>query len=314
MCKIAVMTGINSTNKELAWKFIKAISKPMSFVNNDGLGYAAVTADGELFGERWLSNKDAFEKRESMTAEQRELLEQFGEVLSFDEVSDYNKFGSLRDDPVAIILHTRMATTPKGMMNTHPFVVDNTALIHNGVIRNAEEIGLKQSTCDSEAILNLYMKHRVCENPKNIQAVAKKLAGHYACGVITKTPVGHWVVDVFKDTSARLSAVMIKELGMVFTTDPLDATGVARELGLTVDKIMSFNAGHIVRIDAITGKPISHSKFDCSGKSYSYEGYNYNQSRSFNKKSKGQLEVVKDLERKGWVQHDDGSWYKKDMA
>lgn len=62
-----------------------------------------------------------------------------------------------------ILLHTRRTSSNSGSsennINNHPFVLNNSALIHNGVISNHDYDKLKQFTetfscCDSEILLN----------------------------------------------------------------------------------------------------------------------------------------------------------------
>lgn len=306
------MTGITGENREVAWKFVRAMATPMSVANRDGLGYAAVSSEGELFGERWLNNDEAFRVRNEMTQADIEWCRAYGGVIEPVHGAKYSKFGSIAEDKVsAICLHTRMATSGRGLENTHPFVIGNTALIHNGVINNASKIGLKQSTCDSEAILNLYTKHKVSEDIRNFNKVADKLEGWYACGVITKTPEGVSVVDVLKDKKTRLSGVLIEKIGMIFTTDPSDAHSVAKDLGLDVISTYNFKPGHLVRIEALTGAPVEVTEFDC----VDYSHYQSGSSRWYanSNKSSSSKEVINELESDGWRRNPEtGAYYKVD--
>lgn len=267
MCKIMVMSGINNTNRKLAWEFTKQMAMQLSPGNSDGLGYAAVTTDGELFGERWHKNSEAFVERPAPIASSEEELniaKKYGGML-IPEVKPirYNKFGVINEDSVAAItLHTRMATSGKEFINTHPFVRGSTSLIHNGVIGNARDLEMIQSTCDSEAILNLYVKHNVTNNIGNIQRVADKLQGYYACGVITETKKYGYVVDVFKDDRARLSAAYIRDMNiLVFSTSLDDILTVCSKMGMEVAHKYSVKAGIITRLSTLTGNPLETTKF-----------------------------------------------------
>jgi hypothetical protein len=147
-------------------------------------------------------------------------------------------------------------------MNTHPFVVDGTSLIHNGVIRNADRLELIQSTCDSEAILNLYVKHKVSQKPTSIQSVVKKLQGYFACGVLTHNESQGHVLDVFKCNSANLSAAFVQELNtVVFSTRIADIKAVCTRLGFSVLSEFGFEGETLLRIDALTGNPIETVSF-----------------------------------------------------
>lgn len=270
MCKVMMMAGINSGNREKAWAFIKEMAKELSPGNTDGLGYAAMSEGGDLFGERWHNNSEAFVARELPAIvsnfEQHLLSSYKGALKTKAAPVKYNKFGSLQPDSItAITLHTRMATSAKDFMNTHPFVVDNTSLIHNGVIRNASQLELKQSTCDSEAILNLYVKHRVFQKPDAIQTVANKLQGYYACGVFSSNKAQGRFLDVFKCEMASLNAAYVRDLDtIVFSTRVEDIRSVCGRLGFEVAHEFVFASDTLLRLDALTGEVLDRVEFESS--------------------------------------------------
>lgn len=271
MCKVMLMAGITSETRELAWAFIREMAKEISPGNTDGLGYAAVTTTGDLFGERWHLNAEAFVNRDSaepLSPLDNHLIKYYyGAIKKASKPIRYNKFGVIAEDSIAAItLHTRMATSGKEFANTHPFVLGKTSLIHNGVISNAERLEMKQSTCDSETILNLYAKKNVSEKPKNIQLVANKLRGYYACGVLSENTSQGVFMDVFKCSRAILDAAFIKELNtMVFSSRISDIKAVCGRMGLTVLSEFVFEDDTFIRIDALTGEPIEQVSFQSVG-------------------------------------------------
>lgn len=262
MCKIMVMSGINEHNRKLAWEFTKLMAVQMSPGNSDGLGYSAVTTDGELFGERWHNNTEAFSVRhvnDPSSTEELDMLKAYGgSLVSEEKPIRYNRYGVINEDSVAAItLHTRLATSGKQFVNTHPFVRDGVSLIHNGVISNAYELEVIQSTCDSEAILNLYIQHNVRDNPQQIQKVASKLDGYYACGVIAETKKYGYVVDIFKDSRARLSAAYIRDMNIVvFATSIDDIVAVAQQMGMEIGYKYKVKEGKLLRLSTLTGAPL----------------------------------------------------------
>lgn len=287
MCKVFLMSGIKPETVDKAWAFAQEIGKRMSVSNTDGLGYAAITKEGKLFGERWLKNRDAFgAEYEDLTPLDTELFNNLGDALesSMKEYSnakgDYNTFGDVvPGEMVALTLHTRMATSAKGMHNTHPFVQDNVSLIHNGVIRNPELYGMKNSTCDSESILQGYLTEDVLTDPANISKIADKLEGYYACGVLANSSSGP-VLDLFRN-GARLYAAFIKELDTyVISTEDDDIKNTARYLGYTMGEVYKINEGKFIRINAITHKTISITKFSTVGPVYKGYQSNYTQTTS----------------------------------
>lgn len=268
MCKVFIASGINSSNRNKSIELILAMSDIIGETMKDGIGYAAVNEMGDLFGERWHKSEEAFQERIESTLKNDALSiasSYQGALTPIGEPVKYNSFGPLDFDRItAITLHGRYATSSKDFKNTHPFVLNDTSLIHNGVIRNAHRFELKQSTCDSEAILNLYDKHKVKRFPSNIQSVSNQLEGYFACGVFTRTESGQRVLDIFKDETANLFAAFIKELGiMVFTTNIKDLNDACEITDLTIEHSFKVNAGHLMRIDPITGTVLHTETFNC---------------------------------------------------
>lgn len=267
MCKVLAVSGVKSSKTPELWKFVKTVTPFMTPHDKDGVGYAALTRDGELFGERWLNPADAFKRRQEFTTKDQELLDTFKGALS--TTVKYNKFGELKQDETsAVILHTRMATCDINIENTHPFVRDNTALIHNGVIRNTTMLKQLTSTCDSECILNEYADQSVQENPDAIELVADRLQGYYACAVLTQTPEGRSVMDIFRDDgNAALWACFIKQLdAVVFCTRAEIVKAACKELKWTVLSTLYVEPNKLLRLDAVTGEHISNHSFEATSK------------------------------------------------
>lgn len=265
MCKIFCLAGITAETRAPAWKLIEKMADKISaFRNDDGLGYAALTEEGNLFGERWFYNKEAFSKRSVLTDTHKTLITKLGDFILGDlEDAKYNSFGKVETEKLAAItLHARFATSAKGFLNTHPFVLDGTSLIHNGVIANTSELEMTQSTCDSECILNEYVRHDVINNPKAIQKVANILQGYYACGVFAKNDKGEYFLDIFKSEGAKLYAGFVKELNtLVYTTDYDDLEHACRMLDFHLEGKYPISAGVLARINPITGDAIHKEVF-----------------------------------------------------
>lgn len=288
MCKIACITKITPETSANAKKFIKVMSKTMSRTDHDGWGYAAIDSTGNLFGERWKNPDHAFAADAiRANANAKAAIDKFKGFLKVKDVPpiQYNNFGELGeglDSKIlkGAILHARTATTPNIMINTHPFVTDNTALIHNGGIHNLDELTLRISTCDSEAILNEYLRVGVGLNINNIGQMAGNLRGTYACGVITKDANEHWIMDVFRDRGANLSAYFIQELDCIVIATPgvnwnsnnytASAYGpvfmACQQLGFTITEEYEVKTASIVRTDLETGEVLENLDFDSSYK------------------------------------------------
>lgn len=286
MCKIFCVAGIKAEKVPQVERLAKHMAKSMSFVEEDGVGYAAITKDGHVYGEKWLNKDDAFVIHE--TAPPNPILtridEMFGDAIEMDKKvatgKTYASFGHRNGvnikNTVAMILHARKATTgSKTIPNVHPFVKlgdvaagepSATALIHNGSILNHDKLTKEMSECDSEVILHEYLANQMYHNPWGIEQVAKTLVGEYAVGLLSSQLVNEeWTpyLDIFKSGKDLIGGYVPELETFVYTTAryPLDEALKACEMTFVND--FKFKDGFLHRIDAITGltteKPISFS-------------------------------------------------------
>ena len=292
----------------MSGKRIKKVKdKLVSHPDNDGFGYAAMTSEGNIYGERWLNVVDALKDRYKLSGEFEDKLKKtFGDAIKLETESNaekYNTFGDFSKENISkttsIILHARNKTKgDKNIENTHPFYcgdkedVHDIALIHNGTIRNHEDIPKRHSdysTCDSEVILNQYLDYGINFEASNIESLADDFIGEYACLVLTKSSVNNKevpIVDVFK-SEKPLYMAFIKEYGcVVFCTMKHIIVDVAKDCNLTVIGISEFQDGNLLRFNAVTGqlmqKPVKFEPSERHTKTSTYSGYNgnYNSGRS----------------------------------
>jgi hypothetical protein len=265
MCKIMAMAGIPLDKTAEAWDFVMEAANQMTFQpERDGVGYAATTTEGLIYGERWVDPASAFKERYEPTGEEADIIKKFGPALV--RKVEYNKFGKLDfDNTSAIMLHTRYATCEKALYNTHPFVHGDTALIHNGVIGNAHrELKdlMRSSTCDSEVILSAYLDNDVDTNPKKIDDVSAMLQGSYAVAVMGndgETPY----LDIFKNESTNLCVAKIKELEtLVFCTNMEIIQKTCSRVKMTVEYSFYVRPGQLLRLNALTGELMSRTPFE----------------------------------------------------
>lgn len=269
MCKVLIIPSIKEAKKELTIKFIKAMATKISVGNSDGLGYAAVTNTGELFAERWFDNSKAF-TYSTTTEVATNLYDKFSSAVrnprptdkvNTIEYSSFNSDWSL-EDAVSITLHARFATCEKSLMNVHPFIKDDTSVIHNGIIRNYAAFNLEQSTCDSESILLGYLANGVSTNTGAIQSMVSEFIGYYVTGVYSRDAKGNRILDVFNGNNPNLHLIAIKELETyIMTTSDYDAESVCRDMGLTITETYQMMDDQFLRLNPFTGDVIEHHNF-----------------------------------------------------
>jgi len=248
MCKVAAVAGIHPDKIGQTRLFMEFLGVAMSKFNCHGLGYAAFDSNGQLFGERWFNNNDAFRDVTDIPN-------------SKTKIKDNNSFGVVKRDNIkSMILHTRMATCARSMDNLHPFVNDKS---NPSIISNHPDLLKKYSTCDSEVIVHQYDKYNVRKNIKNIQDAADKLFGWYTCCTLAKDENDRPILDIFTDSGYRLNSGFVKELGCtIFSTDIKDIKRICKLFKYKLTDKTKYNKGDILRLDSSTGEILNKTKFD----------------------------------------------------
>lgn len=276
MCRIAIIPSIPRGKQEAAMKLLRSLSGPMSVNNSDGLGYSAMKADGSIFGERWVNNEQAWKVRRPTAVDDKaqairaKFQKRFGDkVTPLEPARIYSTFGQPekeKDTIISAMLHTRFATSTKGLDNCHPFYRatktkdnmtenDAIALIHNGVIHN--HFNWKDSMLtsnDSEAILCAYLDDYVQYNPEEMTTMLQKLTGYYAFAVMTKNREDKPIVDVVRGHRADLFVHYVDELETeVFCTRPELMAEACRKLKWHISAISQVKEDSFFRFDAKSG-------------------------------------------------------------
>jgi len=255
MCRLLIMTGLQDS--KLAEKFMIEAKDPMSIGNNMGIGYTAVKSNGDFFTERWHKNDMFFDRESVMTDDVIKQLEPFKKRLPKLDVN-YSIFGDTNmNDIKSVTMHTRYATCGREFENTHPFVVGDSSLVHNGVISNSRSLDLnKISSCDSEAALQSYIKHGVNNDIKLTQDWLDTLQGYWAFGIFSRDAQGNRILDITRN-DASLYVSNIENFGVVIATTPEIIKHSARNLNLTLSKEPELIQSNMLwRFDATTGNII----------------------------------------------------------
>lgn len=340
MCKIFTVIGINEKNREKVEKLVKAATPIMSeSPDNDGFGYAVINAKGEVGGEKWLDPKTAWKSPKKVSDSPVFLTENFGEALEKDVVTDekdkYVELGQGREEPpLAIIMHARNRTTADiNIKNTHPFilfegddVIHDTALIHNGTIRNHDKLNKKVlSDCDSEVILHQYLEKNIHYVPASIEEVAAKLIGEYAVCALTSIHSGENgevtpIVDIFK-SNKELYCTHVEDLGiLIFATTKEIIEKASKVAEIDVTSPMKVKDCYLIRVNAKTCERMELLPFKKSDLyiASTYTGHNYNHNSHHHDyldryKSRGKYgETVLDMKRKFQEDHLKDPYYAAD--
>jgi hypothetical protein len=335
-----MVAGIKKQHQDKVKKLSEEFLKTAAEVDDDGFGYAAITREGEIYGEKWLHKEHVFKIHAQPTAPAanvliKDLLGDAAKPLHEAPTEKiYDEFGTKRtkdvlNNTVAVVVHARKKTYgSKSIENCHPFynAAENhdpsVALIHNGSIMNHGSLTKKTSTCDSETILHEYLKNAMCHNPWAMPELAKTLVGQYTVGVLTSTFQGETptpILDIFK-SAKDLHVAYVKELDTyVFCTLPGLLFKCCQAVGLTPMGMSEVRDGYLIRIDAITGKrledliPFDQSRQFLSGQSTttadtSERGGTHHRPAGTHSRTAGLLNGNRDFVRKhrfGPQSHDD---------
>ena len=286
MCKVFGVTGINEQNRNSIIQIMKDITPAMTIMEDDGLGYAAINKEGKVFGEKWVNPKDAFKKSFQKKIQpasalvsnlDKQILEQFHDVVDYAEntieapsPSVYDRFGDGNmKEAVAFILHSRWSTGGNdsvNIQNTHPFVKNGTAMIHNGIVYNEDEFKKETSTCDSEILLNQYEKYNVNMDSRSMSEAYKDVDAYFACLFLTQTITEKEemvpILDVFQN-GASLKIIHVHHLNATFfVTNAPDLLNICKKRGWSTSRAFSVSENVLIRINAITGEVLEKQDFD----------------------------------------------------
>lgn len=158
----------------------------------DGFGWVAQREDFKLFGER-TNDIEAFKTCLDSTT---------SGALNLPFVEQWqNKFGDFDTKTRAFMAHGRTSTNNKALMNVHPIIKNDWALIHNGVVSNHGPDYEMTTNNDTEHVL-----HHLQSG--GLESVARNLTGYYAFGGFS--PNGD--LHIARDRIAPLFCVHVPEI------------------------------------------------------------------------------------------------------
>lgn len=147
MCKILCLTSHDPAARN---DIILRAWKAMSAGNNDGFGAAWVSPDGHI----------GYFKRSHARIDDLPSLDFVHKktYLTYSKVTTpFSQSNDIPSDGGFLIIHARNATNAVNVANTHPFVTEDAAMVHNGVVRSAKyKNEAPGCTCDSELLFSAY--------------------------------------------------------------------------------------------------------------------------------------------------------------
>jgi predicted glutamine amidotransferase len=248
MCKIFIATNTAKMTKKQLTALIDAVAKPITDAERDGFGLAYNTESG-LYAEQWVNPNDFLAKKIKRGPNDAVLM----------APPEHNVIGTNDSKHVGgLLVHGRTSTNNVSLINTHPFVNDRYALIHNGVVQNIGEHVERVSTNDTEFVLTHYTNGGM---PK----VAESLTGYYACGLIDKTN-GNTIV--FRDATARLNVTWLDKFQCyIFATNQKIIVAACKALGVKRYNVSEAQENFHAVFD-VNGDLISRDSFEPKKRSF----------------------------------------------
>jgi asparagine synthetase B (glutamine-hydrolysing) len=203
MCKIAILTKHDATKVE---SLTRSLWRQMSHSERDGFGVLYLSASGRLVAVRSSSpTLDATPP---------------------DYVEGFHDGAFVPSDGGVLMVHGRTATCGVSLENTHPIVMGQSGIIHNGIV-HSKKYHNTETTCDSELLLHAWRSGGLDE-------VAAEVSGYYAFAVLSKRG-GQRILDVVKDGRASLFAGDAFGGAMFGTTAELITTAGGKVIGRVTD-------------------------------------------------------------------------------
>lgn len=228
MCKLFGICEVE--NKKNAEMFTKNVIPSVVKTDNHGLGIMRLGENG-VHMQRWLEPPTLVRTKKSTA------LLRYEAALKHQQ----NEAGRKSRELYAIAVHGRFATCTRSLQNTHPFYRNGSALMHNGVIPNANQFTQVLSTCDSEALLSQYVEMGVRNDPTRLTEALKNVHGYYAAIVFND----NGIVDIWRDETASLFLAHVRGVGVVFaTTEEIIVTAAKKSKAYItgMDEILPYTA------------------------------------------------------------------------
>lgn len=200
MCKLFCVIDIENQNN--VEKFIRQAVPYVTKTDNHGLGIMRLGENG-VHIQRWLDIPKRLKTSLSVKSPYLKAMR-----------IESNEFGKKSNTLNAIAIHGRFATCGISLENTHPFYLEGSALIHNGVLSNVKPEDQVLSSCDSEVLLHRYVNNKIKDKPDNLTVALNDVVGYYAVIVFND----NGIVDIFRDETATLFIAHVRNIGTVIAT------------------------------------------------------------------------------------------------
>lgn len=199
MCKIVIATNLTLLPRKTLLSLQGSLRRELNKSEKDGFGFAYLTNKRQLVWRKGKSFNALPSPLKPCPSKEPRPSEIFGIPIDASErVEPFHGNGFFRPDEAALfgLWHGRTCTSSPDTLANHPHIIDDVALIHNGVVSRIDTTGEslpKNITgCDSEDILHTLLLPLNATAPADMprlvpsfkEALADNLKGYFALGVI----------------------------------------------------------------------------------------------------------------------------------
>lgn len=262
MCKLLGFSVSKQIEKDRLFKIIQT-SKELLKDQKDGFGYAL--SGGRIEGITSLRLTSG-----TLLGYRYQNPEEWGDIVNVP----YSAKGKI-SPCTAGIFHGRTSTNDLGVNNTHPFVNEKLALVHNGIVEYSGEKREKIGTCDSEDLFNTFTIG------KGWEELSKYYSGY--AGLLILRPSGE--LTIYRDETPSIYVSKVRG-GIVVGTTAHDVTSLAKLFDespnapwlMKPDNAVVCKGGEIVsktKVDPMPRRSYGYKDSLSLGSSYSYYPHKY---------------------------------------
>lgn len=284
MCQILMVTNTNTLTDEGRTELVNIVKDEITKTNRDGFGFAGITNENKYYGFKTVDYNIKYEPNNKDFIKAGAI--KTDNFLYFGDHSNQSELG--------MIFHGRTSTNKNGLKNAHPITINNTCVVHNGVISTTENIKQVLDT-DSELLcytINNKLKYKAALNEMK-NKLENTISGYYAYFNLNKDGS----VLVVKDDVASLYVTKIEEQDfmMIGTNVNLIKT-VCEKMEWVCGSIYELEVNKIFTIDPenklthlMDFQPMGYSQYESQfshlSLGYGLNGYEYEGYRVYNAKN-----------------------------
>lgn len=201
MCKVLMISNTSMLDDAGRIELVNTAMEHIIKGNSDGFGFAGIDESNNYYGFKTVDYNVLYEPE----AAKETLLQGIVKSYKFEYFGNHDKVSDK-----GMIFHGRTSTNKEGVKNAHPVMINNSCLVHNGVVNSKKAIKQVLDT-DTELLCHMVptgkQKHteKMSELKRNLET---NITGYYAFFNLNKDGS----VTVVRDEIATLYMTYVPEI------------------------------------------------------------------------------------------------------